>query len=178
MAAKHQLSIEIPDTNNTKVLRVFDTSLYGEGLNVKCGTLQITSPGFTNPVSIEVIPHFNLVLNACTLGLQTVGCGDSSLPIPDGIYVVRYSVAPNDKVFVEYNHLRVTQTQNKYYNELSKVELAACEPNPDVKEKLKELRLIKSYIDAAKVKVEYSHNPEAGMELLVYAQKRLSKISC
>ena len=177
MAVKHQLSLEVPDTNNVKVLRVFDTSLYATQFDTSCGLLQITSPGFNIPVNIDVLPHYNLVLNACTLGLQHQGCGETSAPLPDGIYRIRYSVAPNDKVFVEYSHLRVTQTINKYSNELAKIEMSACEPSPDVKEKLAELRLIKSFIDAARVKVEYAHQPHQGMELLVYAQKKLNKLS-
>ena len=48
-------------------------------------------------------------------------------------------------------------------------------PGADIKEKLEELRLIKGFIDAAKAKVEYCHEPQAGMELLIYAQKRLNK---
>jgi hypothetical protein len=139
--------------------------------------LQITAPGFNIPVNIDVLPHFNLVLNACTLGLQHAGCGEVSSSIPDGIYQIRYSVAPNDKVFVEYHHLRVTQTINKWSNELAKLEMAACEPAADVKEKLNELNLIRSFVDAAKVKVEYSHQPQQGMELLIYAQKKLNKFS-
>lgn len=177
MAIKHQLSLELPDTNNVKVLRAFDTSLYADTFDTSCGLLQITSPGFNLPVNIDVLPHFNLVLNACTLGLQRTGCGETSSALPDGIYVIRYSVAPNDKVFVEYNHLRVTQTMNKYATELAKLEMAACEPAAEVKEKLEELQLIKSFIDAAKVKVEFAHNPQQGMELLIYAQKRLNKMS-
>lgn len=177
MAVKHQLSLEVPETNNVKVLRIFDTSLYAEEFDTTCGLLQITSPGFNLPVNVDVLPHYNLVLNACTLGLQRSGCGEKSAAMPDGIYIIRYSVSPNDKVFVEYNHLRTTQTVNKYYSELSKLELKGCEPSADVKEQLAELRLIKSFIDAAKVKVEYAHLPQEGMELLIYAQKRLNKFS-
>jgi hypothetical protein len=175
MAAKHQLSLELPDTNNIKVLRLFDTSTYVENIPVDCSTLRITSPGFNLPVAIEVLPQFNVVLNACTLGLQRSGCSELSQPLPDGIYVINYSVSPNTNVFVEYNHLRVTQTTNKYFNLMCQLEMAACEPSADVKEQLEELRLIKSFIDAAKVKVEYCHEPEVGMDLLIYAQKRLEK---
>ncbi len=175
MASKHQLSLELPDTNNIKVLRLFDTSLYAEDLAIDCGTLRITSPGFNLPVAIEILKGFNIVLNACSLGLQRTNCQDASQPIPDGVYVINYSVAPNTSVFVEYNHLRTTQTTNKYFNLLCDLEMSACEPDADVKEKLEELRLIKSFIDAAKAKVEYCHEPQAGMELLIYAQKRLNK---
>jgi hypothetical protein len=176
MASKHQLSLEVPDTNNCSVFRIFDTSLYSPILEIDCGTLQVTSPGFNEPVSIQVLPHFNLILNGCTLGLQQQGCGSVSEILPDGIYNIKYSVSPNSQVFVEYNYLRICQTLNKYFNELCKIELAACEPEADVKDQLSELRLIKSFLDAAKVKVEYCENPQEGMELFMYAQTRLQKI--
>jgi hypothetical protein len=177
MASKHQLSLELPDTNNIKVLRIFDTSIYADGIGQDCGTLSITSPGFNLPVNIEMLPGFNTTLTACTLGLQKTGCSDALQPIPDGIYVINYSLSPNSIVQVEYNYLRVTQTVNRYYNLLCELEMSACEPGADVKEKLEELRLIKSFIDAAKAKVEYCHSPEAGIELLMYAKKRLDKIT-
>lgn len=177
MAFKHHLSLEVPDTNNVKVLRLFDTSQYAEDLTVDCGTLRITSPGFNLPVVIDVLPHFNLVINACSLGLQRSGCGTTAESLPDGIYVINYSVSPNTSVFVEYNHLRVVQITNKYNNIMANLEIAACEPNADVKAKLDELRLIKSFIDAAKIKVEYGHEPQDGISLLAYAQKRLTKLS-
>jgi len=177
MASKHQLSLELPESNNIKVFRIVDNSSYAAELPVECGTLNITSPGFNLPRSIEVLPNFNLVLNACTLGLQRTGCGQTSEILPDGIYVINYSVSPNSSVFTEYNHLRVTQTMNRYYNLLAELELGACEPDADLKEKLKELRLIRSFIEAAKAKVEYAHQPEEGIELLIYAKKRLDKIT-
>jgi hypothetical protein len=175
MAYKHQLSLEVPDTNNCTVFRVFDTSIYDEHVPNTCGTLEITSPGYNQPVSIEVLPLFNLVLNGCTLGLQRNNCGTLSERLPDGIYTIRYSVSPNDKVFVQYHYLRICQTNNKYFNELCKLELAACEPQADVKEQLEELRLIRSFIDAAKAKVEQCDDLQQGMDLFVYAQKRLQK---
>jgi hypothetical protein len=177
MASKHQLSLELPDTNNIKVLRIFDTSIYADGIGQDCGTLSIISPGFNLPVNIEMLPGFNTTLTACTLGLQKTGCSDALQPLPDGIYVINYSLSPNSIVQVEYNYLRVTQTVNRYYNLLCELEMSACEPGADVKEKLEELRLIKSFIDAAKAKVEYCHSPEAGIELLMYAKKRLDKIT-
>jgi len=177
MASKHQLSLELPDTNNIKVLRIFDTSLYADGMPVTCGTLQITSPGFNLPNVIEALPNFNLVLNACSLGLQRTGCGEVSQTIPDGIYVINYSVSPNTNVYVEYNHLRTTQTMNRYYNLLANLEMSGCEPSADIKAQLSELRLIKSFIDAAKAKVEYAHSPEDGMGLFNYAKKRLDRLT-
>ena len=64
---------------------------------------------------------------------------------------------------------------NKYINELCKLEMAACDPQADVKEQLKHLRLIKSFIDAAKAKVEYCNDVKKGTDLLAYANKLLNK---
>ena len=174
----HQLFLDVPHTANPKVLRIMDASIYTDKLPVTCGVLQITPPGFNQPVSIDVDPEFNSVLNACSLGLQTQDCGNTSNTIPDGIYIIRYSVSPNDKVFVEYNHLRVTQFLNDYYQNLADLEVAGCDPSADIKLKLGELRLIKSMIDAAKAKVEYCHENKEAMDILDYAKKRLSKFDC
>lgn len=172
---KHQLSLDVPDTNNIKVFRLSDTSIYSEDLPVKCGYIQITSPGYSSPVNIETLPYFNLVLNACSLGIYQGGCGEDSPPLSDGIYTLRYSVSPNEKVYVEYNYLRITQTLNEYYRALSNLEMSSCEPTPDIKAKLKDLRLIRSFLDAAKAKVEYSNNPYQGIEIFEYAKKLLRK---
>ena len=175
-AYAHQLFLDIPHTSNPRVFRVFDSSIYSDVVPITCALLEITPPGFNQPTSINVLPNFNLVLNACSLGIQTQGCGDSSEIIPDGIYILKYSVSPNDKVYVEYNHLRVTQFINRYNQKLCELEMNACEPSADIKAQLNELRLIKSFIDAAKVKVEDCHQNTEGMELLLYAQKRLMKM--
>jgi len=175
-AFAHQLFLEVPHTNNPRILRIVDTSIYTDKLPIQCGVLQITPPGFNSPKNIDVDPNFNLALNACSLGIQNSDCGTSSQILPDGIYIIRYSVSPNDQVYVEYNHLRVTQFINRYNQLLANLELAACEPPADVKKELDELRLIKSFIDAAKVKVEYAHENSEAMDILVYAQHRLMKL--
>lgn len=175
----HQLFLEIPHTNNPRIFRVVDTSIYSSQIPVVSEQLEIIPPGFNAP--IVVVPpsgeNFSLALNACSLGLQIHDCANSSQVLPDGIYNVRYSVSPNSNVYVEYNHLRVTQFINCYNQKLCNLEMAACEPSADVKEQLNQLRLIKSYIDAAKVKVEDCHDNQTGMDLLLYAQKLLTKLN-
>lgn len=170
---KHQLSLELPDTNNTKILRIFDTSVFAPEIPVKCGTLSITSPGFSVPALIEVTPGFNLILTACKLGLGSDQCFENMACLSDGIYTVNFSVSPNDRVYVEYNHLRITETLNEYFGHLCQLEIAACDPSSEVKAKLKELRLIKSLLEAAKVKVEYCNSPIQGLDIFHYAQKKL-----
>jgi hypothetical protein len=87
-------------------------------------------------------------------------------------------VSPNDTVFVIYNHLRITRALNIYNNILCKLDLAACEPPANIQKKLEILKMAKMYLDAAKAKVEFCHEPTHGMTLYNYALKIMRKIEC
>jgi len=176
--ANHVLSLEVPTVMNTCILSIFDTSVYSDLIPVNCPTLQITVPGFSYSTELTVTPNFNQAITACDLKLQTQNCGTSYTDIPDGIYIIRYSVSPNDIVFVEYNHLRITKALNRYNNILCRVDVADCDPPFRIKQKLEALRIIRMYLDAAKAKVEVCHEPQKGMSLYNYALKLLMKMEC
>ena len=178
MASKHILSLELPTVSNCEILSIKDTSQYVEQLNIDCGELLITSPGYTVPVLIKLNPNFNLNLNGCLLGTQTENCGDMRTALTDGIYIIKYSVAPTNKVYVEYNHLRTTNFLKLYYETLCHIDVNDCEPHSERKDLIDEMKYIRTLIDAAIAKVEYCNSPREGMNLYDYAKKRLQKISC
>ena len=60
----------------------------------------------------------------------------------------------------------------------SDLDLGACEPPTSLKDMLNKITLIQRYLDAAKAKVEFCHEPEKGMELYNYAINMLNKIGC
>lgn len=176
---KHSLSLEIPDTLNGCILRVVDSSYYADNLPVECARLSILVPGFTCAIGLEAEYGFcNWNITACDLEIQSLGCGTKFEDLPDGIYAIKYSVAPNDYVYVEYNHLRITKALNQYNKVLCSLEAGACEPSSDLKKKFDRLRLIYSMLMAAKAKVEYCHDAKQGLDLYEYAVKQLNKISC
>lgn len=179
--AQHVLSLEAPDTMNKCILRVVDTSIYNPLSPPVCPRLQITLPGFNVPVSFDdtqIAPGFMLNLTACDLALQTKGCGTTYDDLPDGIYIIKYSVSPNEYVFVEYNHLRITKALWMIQCILCYLDLGTCDPPIQIKEKLNQLTLIRRYLDAAKAQVEFCHHPDKGMELYRYATKLLDKLAC
>lgn len=179
--AQHVLSLESQDTLNKQILRISDTSIYNSMMPVACPLLQVTVPGFNQPVQFAeplVQPGFNFVLTACDLELQTTGCGTSYKDLPDGIYIIRYSVSPNEVVYVEYNHLRMTCALNKVQSVYCDLDLGTCDPPVDKKNKLEKLQLIEQYLTAAKAMVEFCHQPKKGMELYTYAVKLLDKLMC
>jgi hypothetical protein len=176
--ANHVLSLEVPTVMNTCILSIFDTSVYSSLIPISCPTLHITVPGFAYSNEIAVSPNFNEVITACDLGLQTQDCGSSYTDIPDGIYIIKYTVEPANQVYVEYNHLRISKALNKYNKILCNVDVNACDPPFKIKQELEALRLINMYLQAAKAKVETCHEPQKGMSLYNYALKLLNKMDC
>jgi len=176
---KHKLSLDIPDTLNTCVLRIQDTSTYDPTMTPGSLTLQVLAPGYTNagnyyPVSI----NFSLNLTACDLGLQLTNCSTVRNSIPDGVYAIKYSVAPNTDVYVEYNHLRISAALDKINSILCCLDVPNCEPVKPIKDKLQELNLLTMMLKAAKARVEYCHNPKQGMDMYTYVMNKLTKLSC
>ena len=178
MAAKHILSLESFFVSNPEIFHLKDTSQYADNLNIDCPELLITVPGYNTPALIEVKPGFDLSINACSLNIQTADCSSTRIDIPDGIYIVRYSVAPNDKVYVVYNMLRTTSLMMMYYDKMCSIDVSPCEPSSEKKELMDERVFIITLIDAAKSKVEYCGSPHQGMELFDFAKRKLEKITC
>jgi hypothetical protein len=182
--ANHVLSLEVPTVMNPCILKIFDTSVYTPLIPITCPTLNITVPGFGYSNQIEgvdmtaFVNDSHITLTACDLQLQTTNCATQYVNIPDGIYIIKYSVSPNASVYVEYNHLRITQALIKYNKILCDVDVAACDPPFIIKEKLEALRLIFMYLQSAKSKVEYCLEPQKGMSLYNYALKLLNKLDC
>ena len=178
MANKHILSLEIPTVSNCDLLCIKDTSQYSKDLAVDCEELLITLPGYSVPVLLKVDSKFDMCLTACTLALQKTNCGTTQQKIPDGIYIIRYSVSTNTKVFVEYNHLRVTRLLTTYYEVLCDLDVQACQPDTRKQDIYTEMSYIRTMIDAAVSNVEYCESPAQGMQLYNYAKSRLNKIAC
>ena len=176
--ANHVLSLEIPTVGNPCVLKIFDTSVYSAQVAVFQPKLYITVPGYKNACEVAFVPQSSPTLTGCDLNIQTTNCGTSYVNLPDGIYCIKYVVDPNQVVYVEYNHLRITQALNLYQKILCDIDVADCEPPAKIKEKLEDLRLIKMYLENAKAKVETCHESQEGMTLYNYALKLLKALDC
>ena len=124
--ATNSLSLNIPNIMTDCILRIEDTSIYEPLLPYICPTVQVLVPGYKDCVSFndttdpEVVKGFIFNLSACDLEVQTSNCTTQFDTIPDGIYVIKYALSPFDKMYVEYNHLRVTALRKKLKDEWCK----------------------------------------------------------
>ena len=119
-----QLDIIVVPTYNTLTLAVADASTY-----------PTTPPAVTAP-NLEVnVPNFGIVnvpftvnqinvLSSSNLGITPVGTND---PLPDGIYYLKYSVAPANVNFVERTIMRTERLQEKFDGAFMRLDMMECD---------------------------------------------------
>lgn len=177
--SKHILSLEVLPTTNQGIFRLDDTSIYASDLPVSCPNIQILPPGYKVPASIDPLASgFRLVLNACTIGISGATDCSQMLPnLPDGMYHIRYSVSPNDKVYVTYQHLRTVKAMNRLNDLRCAVNLQCCLPDQETIYLLQQFDLIEGFLKSAKVTVENCHKFDDGVNQLRYANQLMDKMS-
>src|SRR5688572_19115909 len=96
-----RLNFDIIDTHDFKTLGVLDTSWYNPDIKIETPTIEILPPGYTFAAS----PFFMIgalnVYNSNGLGITKASCEEELVQLPDGIWKVKYSICPNDKLFIE-----------------------------------------------------------------------------
>lgn len=120
------LDFLVINTFNTKTLGIADISVYDTQPPVLVSpTMEITIPGYTVPVSLPFIPQDFNVYNSVILGLSNLAQGNQ--PLPDGVYYMKYSVAPAYLNFVEKNIMRTERIQEKFDNAFMKLDMMECD---------------------------------------------------
>jgi hypothetical protein len=105
-----KLDFFLPETHSSKLLAVSDYSIYPEGYTVTLPYLEITPPGW-DKVLFTFVARGTQVYDSNTLGI-TNGC--EPIPLPDGIYTIKYSINPSYKYFVEKNIFLVNGLYEKW----------------------------------------------------------------
>lgn len=172
-----KLSLQFYEDWNTHTLTIIDRSLYNSEITIDCQRLLITLPGFTHPITMIVNTGFNKAFNAEDFKLVNYStCNCDMMDLTDGLYIINYSICPNDEVYVEYNYLRQTKVYKQFFKKLCALQLSTCEESKKIADLLKKLHMIETYLQAAKAYVEECGSPDKGLELHNYAVSLLNKI--
>jgi hypothetical protein len=119
-----KLDILVIPTYNLETLGIADNSTYPVSPPVQSPTIEIDVPGF-GIVSLPFTPNDFNVYNSTSLGLTAVGA--ALLPLPDGVYYIKYSVAPAYENFVQKTIIRVDQLQEKFDSAFMKLDMMECD---------------------------------------------------
>lgn len=157
---QHQLNFSIYEDSSTDSIIFVDKSSYYEYPTNPL--LEVKFPNLLDKTYQQVIlPN---QLNVLTRSKLCFGVGDFS----DGVYVFRYSVAPNAKLFKEVYHLRTNKLTAKI-KELVTIDLTEDETNKIYKADL--------LIQAGKLEAE-KKNIDKAAEYYNLADKLIKKLEC
>lgn len=132
------------DSHSLENLVIADISTY-TNFNVSTPTIEITPPGYPT-ISLAFTNGGIQVYNSESLGVSDSGCG--LVPLPDGIYKIKYSVYPAYKYYVNKDFLRIDQLLQKFDKAYLKLDILQCDLTFK-REQRKTLDLIWAYISGA-----------------------------
>lgn len=168
---------DIPSTD-CRHLRLVDNSFYNPSITPSNAIIEITPPGYDCAVAFEVEPYFNTVFNSSLLKISPTNSYSQLIPLPEGIYKIKYSINPNENLFVEYEYLRNCQQVTRFAKAICELYGDKCDiSRKEFEEKRKELIWIKELIDAAKYLVEECGESKKGLELYNEATTLLNKVN-
>lgn len=167
---KTKIDFQIVDTRDPKYLYIADTSDWGFAES-KPAIIEITTPGFKNPVTHYFDKGSFSRYNSYLLGLNCKGCDFEESDLPDGIYKIKVIASPST-VYKERNYLKTTATQAKLDMILVN-KITSC--NTVDKEVIEKLTEVDFLIRAAEAHIRYGNDFDA-QELFMRAQKLLKRV--
>lgn len=119
------LDILVVPTYNTLTIGIADASTYPtDPPVVTAPTIEIDVPSLGVVILPFVVNEFN-IFNSASLGLTVIG--EPLIPLPDGIYNLKYSVAPAYLNFVEKSIMRIDRIQEKFDEAFMKLDMMECD---------------------------------------------------
>jgi len=153
------LILNIESKNDPYYFVITDRSHYNPNLPVTCGTLEIKVPGAKHSVFFNVLPNFSTSYNASSLRIQIATSHDTLIPLPDGPYYIKYSINPNEQLYVEYVFYNVAMLKSKYFEKVCGFFENKCDYTiKQQNEKIEELWQISNNLDLIKIAAEECNN--------------------
>jgi hypothetical protein len=109
-----RLGFDIIDTHDFKTLGIVDTSWYNPDITIETPTIEILPPGYKSAVSPFFMPRSLNIFNSNGVGITKATCEDELIDLPDGLWKIKYSICPNDKLFIEKFFLKTDKLQCRY----------------------------------------------------------------
>lgn len=168
-----RLSFNIVDTHDFKSLGIVDTSWYNPDITIETPTIEILPPGYVYSASPFFMIKALNIYNSNGLGITKASCEEELIDLPDGLWKIRYSICPNDKLFIERFFLRTDKIMCRYTQAFLNLDLNNCD-NPIQKDKKKKLDEIEFYITGS-IAAANNQNAKLASDLYKKADKLLDR---
>lgn len=122
------LNVLVVPTYNLNTLMIVDASTYSSTPSIP--TIEVTPPGFETAVLPFVVDGYNIFTSI------NLGIAEELYPLPDGIYHIKYSIAPAYDNFVEKSIMRVDKLQEKFDEAFMKLDMMECDKAIKTQEKV------------------------------------------
>lgn len=166
-----KLDLHFPNTHDLKTLGIVDISMYPSNFTVSHPTIEIIPPSLTQK-NLRFHTNALNIFNSNHLGLTCGTCGYTELP--DGIWYVKYSIAPAAENYVERTFLRIDKLRTRLEDVFMCIDIDEC--NTTVKEdKLEWVDQIEVYIQGAISAANKCNNSKA-MKLYNIASKMIENL--
>lgn len=136
------LDITLVETYNLYYIAITDISEYPPNWNIQNVSFEVTPPGFLK-INVPFTPKSTNYYKSSHLGI-TCGVDEDCVPLPDGIWKMKYSIKPNSTYWVEKSFMRVNQIRCDYGEAFLKVDLLdECSKNKkQLKDKLQQINIL------------------------------------
>ena len=119
-----KLNILVIPTYNTLTLGITDASTYPtDPPTVSSPSIEINVPGFGVVILPFNVNDFN-IYTSVNLGITPIGTDQA---LPDGVYYLKYSVAPAYLNYVEKSIIRTEKLQEKFDEAFMKLDMMECD---------------------------------------------------
>jgi hypothetical protein len=169
-----ELSLEISCSNESKIMRLVDTSYYFTDDKLENYIIEVLPVSSASWVLFHVEKEFSLVLNSSNLQYKKASYKKELIDLQDGIYEIKQSYKPNIHTISHFLHLRTVLLSNDLKSQMCDLITNKCDLSRDDFSKNREkLREIEEYLTAAKWMVEECSDKVKGKELYEFAKKLL-----
>lgn len=168
------LDLDIMETHNTKTIGILDISVYDPAIAVQGATLEVIPPGF-NKIAVLFTPGALNILNSNNVGITNACSFQELLPMPDGIWQIRYSIQPADRHSFHKDFMRTTLLECRFQNAFLQSLLGA---KHDVSKKIdrKKLQEVSLLIQGA-IAAANKNNPGLAMDFYHQASDLLHTLT-
>ncbi len=174
--SSNELYLEVSESPNLKVLRLFDTSHYCDEGDLTNYLIEVLPVNKDKWLTFHVQKGFSLSLNSSSLGYRKVDSSEKLRELPDGIYEFMQSYKPNQATLQYYLHLRVIEIRHKLSAQWDNLVRDTCKiSRQEFHNQREKLREIDEYIMAAKYMVEECNEKKQGKDLYEWAVKLLER---